>query len=799
MRNTPVSVNLRALDKRIYDTVCLLHDDGRHLIPTGGGDNGKKPIIPHWAEYQERQPTGAELHEWQQKYHPTVWAVVCGAKSGVIVVDADNKERLRELEAYGLKPHVLTPKGGHFYVKHPEYLVKPRVNVVPGIDIRGDGSYANVVGTRKDGGEYQLMVLPLGNTIYDVSAFPEYIRDALNGNKPKRRSTKAITKKITQGLRNATLTSLAGGMRRYGASEDAVLVALRQVNNTQCDPPLEDRELQSIAGSISKYAPGDPDSIPDTGTTSPDGYHLTDIGNAKRFADQHKDKVRYSHEMGKWLLYYGGHWVEDKKGNTHRLAKSTSLTWYFDVGREFDDNRRKELRKHAIDSERDQRIRAMLNLAQSEPGIPVTIDEMDSDPWLFNCRNCTIDLRTGQPRPHNADDLLMQISPVSYDAGAKCPEWLRFMDTVTGSDKEVVSLLRRAMGMSLTGDVRTQVLLFLYGIGCNGKSTFLSIIRELTGSYGLKANMSLFTVRNKGDNGPNESLANLRGKRFVMATEIEEGKRLAVATIKDLTGGEPVRADRKYEHEVEFDVTFKLWLSGNHKPVITDTTYSIWRRFKLVPFTVKIPNPQEDYSRKLEIELSGILNWAIEGCLEWQKQGLGQAESIRMATETYQREQDVIADFLNECCMWEPQATIAVSYLFEAYQKWCETNAGIELGKRKFGDRLVEKGAMRVSGHANKAMWKGIRLIKEEEMVNLVNKVTQNPETFPYTRELEKSSEELPEKVNQINQNNPDNPDGSAPPYPSQCHSCGGEEYWLTSWGEYRCCQCHPQPGEGSK
>ncbi|MFC2013806.1 phage/plasmid primase, P4 family, partial [Chloroflexota bacterium] len=779
-----------------YDIVCQLHDVGCYLIPTGGGDDGKKPLIPHWKQYQKRQPTSEELCHWQQKYQPSVWANVCGAASGVSVVDADTQESVGELHAHNLKPHVATPKGEHFYFKHPGYPIRPKVAVIPGIDIRGDGSYANVIGTRKDGGKYRVLVPPIEGNLYAVADLPKYIRDALlNGNKPKRVSKEALSDKTPQGERNSTLTRYAGSMRRQGATQEVILAALREINRLQCDPPLEEREIQDIAGSVAKYELGDPVSVsPEAATTSPDGYHLTDIGNAKRFADQHRDKVRYSHELKKWLRYHGGHWVEDKKGSIRSLAKSTALSWYFDVGTESDDNRRKELRKHAIDSERDFRITAMLNLAQSEPGIPVTIDEMDSDPWLFNCGNCTIDLRTGQPRPHNASDMLMQIIPVTYDAGANCPEWARFMGTITGGDKELISLLKRAVGMSLTGDVRTQLLFFLYGTGCNGKSTFLAIIRKLMGSYGLKASMSPFTIKNKGDNGPNESLANLRGKRFVMATEIEEGKRLAVATIKDMTGSEPIRADRKYEHEVEFDVTFKLWLSGNHKPIITDTTYSIWRRFKLVPFMVKIPNPEEDYSKKLEAELPGILNWAIQGCLEWQKQGLGKSVAVRTATETYQREQDVIADFLTDCCVLEPHVTIAVKDLFNAYQEWCENNVGTELGKRKFGDRLVEKGIMRVPGHANTAMWLGIRLIKEGEMVNLVNKVTQNPGTFPYTRVLDKSSGKLPELVNQIN---PNNPNSDIAPYPDPCYACGGEEYWITPWGEYRCCRCHPQPEGG--
>jgi len=184
MRNISVSVDQQALDKSIYDTVCRLHNDGRHLIPTGGGDNGKKPIIPHWAEYQERQPTGAELHEWQQKYRPTVWANVCGAASGVIVIDTDNHERQKELEARNLKPHVLTPKGAHFYIRHPGYPVKPLVNIVPGIDIRGDGSYANVIGTRKDGGEYKVLVPPIKGALYTVADLPKYIQDPAYSNSP---------------------------------------------------------------------------------------------------------------------------------------------------------------------------------------------------------------------------------------------------------------------------------------------------------------------------------------------------------------------------------------------------------------------------------------------------------------------------------------------------------------------------------------------------------------------------------------------------------------------------------------
>lgn len=795
MTSAPASINISATGEPVYDLICQLHHDGRHVIPTGGGGDGKKPVIPHWVEYQKRQPTSAELHAWQEKYHPTVWAVVCGSKSDVIVIDADNEDRLSELEALGLKPHVLTPKGGHFYIKHPGYHVKPLVNVIPGIDIRGDGSYANVVGTRKDNGKYTVLIPPINGTLYKVTDLPEYLQDALqNGSKPKRRSAKAIATKITQGQRNASLVSLAGSMRRYGASKDAILVALQQINNTQCDPPLGGKEVQDIAESISRYEPGGPNGVlPDTGTTSSDAYHLTDIGNAKRFADQHRGKVRYSHEMKKWLIFLEGRWQEDRIGHVRSLAKTTVLGWYLDVSAEQDDGRRKQLRAHAVDSEKEQRITAMLSLAQSEPGIPVTLDQMDTDPYLFNCSNCTIDLRTGQVRPHDPNDLLMQISPVEFDISATCDEWLRFLNIVTDGDNELMSFLKRAVGMSLTADTKTQAFFFLHGKGNNGKSTFLSVGRKLLGSYGLKADMSLFMIKDRGDSSHNESLANLRGKRFIIASELEEGKRLATAIIKDLTGGEHVRASRKYEHEVEFQPTGKLWVSGNHQPVITDTTLSIWRRLNLVPFIVTIKNAEENYIDKLEAELSGILNWAIEGCLEWQKQGLGQAEAIRMATEKYRIDQDVIAEFLTENCILDPQTTVLQKILFEIYQSWAVDNADKVLGKQKFGDRLVEKGVISFTGHSNKRFWRGIRLLTDEEKVNMVNFNPQNPEAFPHTRALEESSGKLPEIVNQIN------PHGNLPPYPSPCHSCGADKYWLTPWGEYRCCRCHPQQWEGNE
>ena len=534
-----------------------------------------------------------------------------------------------------------------------------------------------------------------------------------------------------------------------------------------------------------------------------DVFNLTDMGNAERLAEHYGHVLRYCYERKCWLTWTGKVWEWDTGAKVTILAKLTVRNIYHEAGNEPDEKKRKELADHAKRSESDHRLNAMINLAQSEPGIPVKVTELDTDPWLFNCLNGTIGLRTGQLLPHRKEDLITVLVPVQYQPDAQCPRWLSFLDRVTGGDSDLAAYLQRAIGYSLTGDTRSQVIFLLYGLGNNGKSTFTMTIRKLMAGYAERLDADDLMVKDrKLGGGPKEGIANLRYKRYVVGSELQDGKRLDVSLVKDMTGGETVKGRRLYEHEVEFMPTFKLWLYGNHKPIIADSTLSIWRRVKQIPFNVIIPDTEidPDLPSKLEVELPGILAWAVKGCLDWQQYRLIEPEAVATATASYRHEQDILGDFLEDCCILEPLATIPKSDLKEEYQRWCQDNSVEPVTQRIFRARLVEKGIG--EGRIGKARyWRAIRPRTDadgdflgdksdktfDDLRSKVTKGNQFPVKSPY---IEKQKDFMAELV--INVTNVT--DDDIPGYPTEPCWCGCSDYWLTPWREWVCSRCHPKP-----
>jgi putative DNA primase/helicase len=366
-------------------------------------------------------------------------------------------------------------------------------------------------------------------------------------------------------------------------------------------------------------------------------------------------------------------------------------------------------------------------------------------------------------------------------------------------------------------------MFFLYGLGSNGKSTFITTIRKLTAGYGTKANTSLFMAKDKNSSGPSEDLANLQGKRFVMASEIEDGRRLAVVLIKEMTGGEAIRADRKYEHEVEFQPVHKIWLVGNHKPVITDTTLSIWRRVKLIPFTVTIANTEVDPELPitLEAELASILAWAVRGCLDWQRYGLNEPGIVTTATASYRHEQDMLGNFIEDCCVLESISSIAKSDLKTEYEKWCKENNVDPIIQRTFKARLTEKGITE-GRNGRERYWRGLRLKTDSEshlsgdksdktlpeLATNVTGVTDNSRKSLYKEKQEDFTENPVIVVTDVTNDNTKIPPPSdireilkenIPEYPTQsCHICGSHSWWMRG-NAWLCGKCHPNPqGEGT-
>lgn len=446
----------------------------------------------------------------------------------------------------------------------------------------------------------------------------------------------------------------------------------------------------------------------------PDAVRETDLGNAKRLVARHGVDLRFCQAWGKWLAWDERRWRVDDTGEVERRAKDTVRSIYLEARNAPSKERAAELAEWAVKSESAHRLNAMIDLARSEPGIPVVPEELDRDPWLLNCLNGTVDLRTGKLRPHRREDMITKIVPVVFNPDAEAPLWDAFLDRIMGGNERLIGFLQRAAGYSLTGDVSEHVAFLCYGTGQNGKSVFLNTLLAATGDYGKAIDPELLLART-GEIHPTIR-ADLAGVRLAVAIETQEGRRLNEALFKWLTGGDRLKARRMREDFWEFEPTHKFFIATNHKPEVRDTSWSLWRRIRLIPFTVTIPEEEQDkhLAEKLRDELPGILAWAVRGCVAWQEHGLAAPEEVKAATEQYRAEQDMLMAFIEECCIQAPYAEATAGDLYRAYTRWCETSGEKPLCQRDFGARLGEKGFKQDRSTGGVRFWRGIGLVLGE-------------------------------------------------------------------------------------
>lgn len=435
-----------------------------------------------------------------------------------------------------------------------------------------------------------------------------------------------------------------------------------------------------------------------------------DTGNAQRVIDRFGDQLKYSFVSKQFYVYDGSVWQPDKTGRVRQLIdlmiedmKNEKPIYSNDVDEE---DAVQLLQRHVKRSRSNSSKRNIVD--ELKHNIPVLPEEFDQDDMLLNLTNGYLDLTSGVLHDHDREKLFSKQTDFEYTPNAQPSVWLDFLDDIFAGDKSLIRYVQKAVGYSMTGSTREQVMFILHGMGRNGKSVFLETISHILGTYADNIRADSLMVKHQG--GVNNDIAKLQGARLVTSSEPNEGFRFDEGLIKEMTGGETVTARFLYGEEFNFKPIFKIWITTNHKPVIRGTDDGIWRRMVLIPFDVQIPlhKVDKDLSEKLLREAPAIIDWALEGALMWQEEGLDMPKKIKKASQDYRNEMDVIEFFVSERCQRDSDYEVGANDLFAEYREWAEEAGEYSMGQRKFGMKMAEKfDSERKSGGIQ---YKGLRI-----------------------------------------------------------------------------------------
>lgn len=681
-------------------------------------NKAKRPFTNGWQQMDKPGISRKEENNWLKQGGWTGLVI----PKGYIVVDIDNPKEgeilYKALLHDQLSFHAIkTVRGYQFFFKDNKRVRRQNATVLMACGCVGDYRLA----------EKGQVVLPSSNTkgrqwVHLVngplSEMPIYFDQLKNLNKEAR----PFSVPMMEGGRNNALYKHACRLVEFGYDPDAIHEITSFTNKYLFQPSLDHREyIATYKSAVSKVASGKiygaPPSPPVQNNQQPEQgpkFNLTEMGNAERLVHRNGVNLRYCMEFESWMIWNGRTWKEDYKRQIERIAIKTFREMYGEAAQEDEDSRRSELVKWAKTSERSSVFLNSINRAEAM--LPISQDDLNKDKYLLNCANGYIDLKTGQLHSHDRKLFMTKNTNIPFDSNAECPTWMQFLESVFTEkgevQHEVIDFLQKSIGYALTGDTSEQVVFFLWGTGRNGKSTFINTVKTLFGDYAKQTNSETFTTK-YNDSGINNDVARLVGSRFVSAVESEDGQRLSESLIKQLTGGEPVTARFLRKEFFEFLPQFKIFFTTNYKPVIKGDDEGIWRRIRLVPFNVTIPkeNIDKHLPEKLHAELPGILRWAVDGCLKWQREGLGEPTTIKNATNAYKDEMDLLSNFINDACVVHPEAKIKLNDLYKEYLAYCEENSETPLKKVKFSNRLVMRGIEKKKSTGNQTFFFGIGLI----------------------------------------------------------------------------------------
>lgn len=508
--------------------------------------------------------------------------------------------------------------------------------------------------------------------------------------------------------------------------------------SVRTSPPVSEDSAGS--GSVADSSTGDDDGG-EVHTDSPNKNFqrllpFTDLGNGERFSKRFSGRLFFTHERG-WFVWERSHWRHDSGDYALHLAGECAIGIADEAKGVKDKSLATAIRRWSQQSQSYNKLLNMTRCAAVRPEISGSFSQFDSDPMILNCLNGTIDLTTGRINPHDKEDYCSFLCPVNFDSAAKCPVWEQFLFDIFAGDISLYEYIQRAIGYSLTGSCGEQVMFILWGLhGQNGKSTFVETLKRLFGTYSLatETNVLLLDTYGNASSGSN-SIARLAGSRLVCGSEIPSTARLNESRVKEMTGQDTMSARFLYKEFFDFVPQFKLWLRTNKRPEVSGNDEAIWRRLHTIPFNVVIPPEKRDnkLQEKLCAELPGILNWALAGCLAWQKIGLSAPQTVRDAGTDYRKQMDTLGEFLEDNVVIEKGADVKASTLYECYKTWSKELGEPVRSARWLAFQLRDRGFSRTISRFGR-VYSGLRLRNDGMALNVTTEEKVNGELFNETR-----------------------------------------------------------------
>ena len=707
--------------------------------------NGKKPLIKDNFKRATTDPKQIEKW-WNWKPDANIGFPV---GNGIVAIDLDvnhgdstadgigvYEEFVKEHGEFPATAACRTPRGGlHLYYRIND-AVTTSSNTVLGIDIGAKGHSMLLPPSVTEYGQYKWEGPSIIDGIADANdAVMEFLK-ARTGKKKKASSPVyqsnsssntfyAPGEIIQEGGRHAFLLSQLGKMMRAGLSDEIIRQRIYELNQTRCDPPQSEEELEcNILEALDRYREEEPEmndkldtsiaSIRDLTSRiiqlnvfeNPKYRNMNDISLSKAFADCLKDVCRYNTTAREWYCYDGIKWSKDEGHvRIEKLGKEFVLALIACLTTVEDGNGMEHLLKRVKKMSTRTARTTMIEDAKSEYAINDSV--LDQDPYLFNCLNGVYDAKNHCLMEHDPDLFLSKAAPVNYDPDAVSHDFIKCIHEVLQDDETLIAYLQTLLGSAMIGENRHEEAYLIYGrTSRNGKSTILDTIRDLFGDYAVNIQPDTLAIKNRNSGGPSGDIARLAGARFVQMPEPPKSMKLDASLLKAMTGGDVITARKMFEAESEFKPVFKLFINTNYLPHVLDDTLFASGRLKVIPFERQFTPEERDIGLKNRLlkphNLSGILNWLIEGCKKSQQPGAFEPpEKVQKATEEYRRSSDKVQNFVEDCLVESERSVLAAKDVYQEYSRWCSTSGyGVE-NKVTFFDDLRKKNLMSASGTIN--------------------------------------------------------------------------------------------------